>query len=273
MRNSASGPARRPKKALVARSRTQPPVLVNRLALVTGGAVRLGRAFALHLAGRGYDIALHYGSSSAAAEDTAREIRAIGRECRLFAFDFATEGDAGVLFERVADWRAPSLLINSASLYDQAPVAATGRELLEREFRVNLFAPFDLIRTMAARGGGQAINVLDNKIAFQQFQYAAYLLTKKSLAELTRLAALELAPGLRVNAVAPGVILPAEVRTQDYVGWRAQGIPLGRKGDTAEIMRAVDYLLENEFVTGQILVVDGGESLTNVGRNAAEFPE
>lgn len=245
---------------------------MSSIALVTGAAVRLGRGLALHLADRGYDIALHYGRSERAAEETAAEIRARGRECRLFAFDFLGSGDAAGLFETVSAWGRPELLINSASLYDQAPVIHTDRALLEREFAVNLFAPFDLIRAFARAGGrGQVINVLDNKIAFQQFQYAAYLLSKKALAELTKLAAVELGPWIRVNGLAPGVVLPAAERTADYVDWRARGIPLGRKGEVNEITRALDYLIDNEFVTGQILIVDGGESLTNVGRNAAEY--
>ena len=241
--------------------------------------MRLGRALALHLARRGFDIALHYGSSEEAAGATADEIRALGRACETFRFDFINEPDAGRLLERVTDWRRPDLLINSASVYDQAPILETDRALLERQFAVNLFAPFDLIRAFGTAKNGvapespprQVINILDNKIAFQQFEYAAYLLSKKTLTELTRIAAMELAPGVRVNGIAPGVILPAAVRTEDYLQWRARGIPLRRQGAPDNIGRALDYLLDNDFVTGQILVVDGGESLTNTGRNAAAF--
>ena len=241
--------------------------------------MRLGRALALHLARRGFDIALHYGSSEEAAGATADEIRALGRACETFRFDFINEPDAGRLLERVTDWRRPDLLINSASVYDQAPILETDRALLERQFAVNLFAPFDLIRAFGTAKNGvapespprQVINILDNNIAFQQFEYAAYLLSKKTLTELTRIAAMELAPGVRVNGIAPGVILPAAVRTEDYLQWRARGIPLQRQGAPDNIGRALDYLLDNDFVTGQILVVDGGESLTNTGRNAAAF--
>ncbi len=174
----------------------------------------------------------------------------------------------------MAAWRLPQLLINSASLYDQAPILSTNRSTLEREFAVNFFAPFDLIRAFAAtRQPGQVINILDNKIAFAQFQYAAYLLSKKALAELTRIAALEFAPVLRVNGIAPGVVLPARERSAGYLVWREQGIPLRRQGQISEITRGLDYLVQNEFLTGQILFIDGGESLGATGRNAADFSQ
>lgn len=116
---------------------------------------------------------------------------------------------------------------------------------------------------------GSVINIIDNKIAFNQYQYSAYLLSKKALAEMTKLAALELAPAVRVNGLAPGVVLPASVRTQKYIDWRIEGIPVKRQGNTNNITQALYYLLDNDFMCGQILTVDGGESLTNIGQNAA----
>ena len=89
------------------------------------------------------------------------------------------------------------------------------------------------------------------------------------MAEFTRLAAVELAPDVRVNGIAPGVVLPASVRSQDYIDWRIEGIPLKQQGQTDNIAQALQYLLTNDFVCGQILFVDGGESLTNTGQNFA----
>jgi NAD(P)-dependent dehydrogenase (short-subunit alcohol dehydrogenase family) len=242
-------------------------------ALVTGGAVRLGRAIALALAGAGYDIALHYGRSAEAAAETAAAIRALGASCHPLQLDLA---DAAALPGLVSQARTalPGLrvLVNSASAYTQATIGATTAEIFDQQLAVNLRAPFFLTQAFAQQvGQGHVINVIDNKVAFNQHQYAAYLLAKKSLAELTRMAAVEFAPGVQVNAVAPGVVLPAGTRSPEYIAWRVSGIPLRRQGTTDDITGAILYLLGSPFVTGQILTVDGGEALTNVGQNAAQF--
>jgi pteridine reductase len=246
---------------------------VRPAALVTGGAVRLGRALALALAADGYDIALHYGRSAAAAEQTAAEIRANGVECRLFAHDLAdTAGLAGLMTAVRAAFPRLNLLINSASAYGQAPIGLTTAELFDQQFAVNLRAPFFLTQAFAQQvGAGQVINILDNKIGFNQFQYAAYLLSKKALAEFTRMAALEFAPALRINGIAPGVVLPAGTRSAAYVAWRIEGIPLRRQGDVEDITAALRYLIGASFVSGQILTVDGGEAGAQIGRNAADY--
>lgn len=244
-------------------------------ALVTGGAVRLGRAIALALAAAGYDIALHYGRSAEAAAQTAEAIRALGVGCQTFAADLA---DAAALpgLVAAAHQAYPRLraLVNSASAYTQATIGATTAEIFDQQLAVNLRAPFFLTQAFARQvERGHVVNILDNKIAFNQHEYAAYLLAKKTLAEFTRMAALEFAPHLAVNGVAPGVVMPATTRSEEYVAWRIGGIPLRRQGTTADITGAILYLLGSDFVTGQILLVDGGESLTNVGQNAAQFDQ
>ncbi|MEI7769555.1 MAG: SDR family oxidoreductase [Chloroflexales bacterium] len=249
------------------------PPAARPAALVTGGAVRLGRAIALALAGAGYDIALHYGRSVAAAAETAGAIRALGAVCHPLQLDLA---DAAALPGLVAQARAalPNLrvLVNSASAYAQATISATTAEIFDQQLAVNLRAPFFLTQAFAQQvGQGHVINVIDNKVAFNQYQYAAYLLAKKALAEFTRMAAVELAPGVQVNGVAPGVVLPADTRSPAYIAWRVSGIPLRRQGSADDITAAIRYLLGSPFVTGQILTVDGGEALTNVGQNAAQF--
>lgn len=242
-------------------------------ALVTGGAVRLGRAIALALAGAGYDIALHYGRSSEAAAETAEAIRALGVDCHPLALDLAdVAGLAGLVARARGALPGLCVLVNSASAYGQATIGATTAEIFDQQLGVNLRAPFFLIQAFAQQvGQGQVINIIDNKVAFNQFQYAAYLLAKKALAELTRMAAIEFAPGLRVNGVAPGVVLPAGTRSEEYIAWRVSGIPLRRQGATDDITGAILFLLGSPFITGQILTVDGGESLSNVGQNAAQF--
>ena len=242
-------------------------------ALVTGGAVRLGRAIALDLAAVGYDIVLHYGHSAAAANETAEAIRALGRACHPVQQDLTAAEALPTLIARAREaLPGLSILINSASAYQQAPIATTTVALFDQQLAVNLRAPFFLTQAFAQQvGQGQVINIIDNKIAFNQFQYAAYLLAKQALADFTRMAAVEFAPGLRVNGVAPGVVLPAVTRSAEYIAWRIAGIPVQRQGKTEDVTHAVRYLLAAPFVTGQILTVDGGESLTNIGQNAAQF--
>jgi NAD(P)-dependent dehydrogenase (short-subunit alcohol dehydrogenase family) len=242
-------------------------------ALVTGGAVRLGKVFSKSLADAGYNLAIHYNSSSDEALQTAQEIRQAGVECEIFQFDLSRSNSIDELITHVYT-RFPDLnvLINSASVYDQAMMMDTSVDIFEKQFRVNLMGPYFLTKAFAQQcKAGAVINIIDNKIAFNQYQYSAYLLSKKSLAEFTKLAALELAPHIRVNGLAPGVVLPASVRTQDYIDWRVKGIPVQRQGTTDNITQALHYLLDNDFVCGQILTVDGGESLTNIGQNAANY--
>ncbi len=242
-------------------------------ALVTGGAIRLGRGFAIGLAQLGYNIAIHYNQSHLAAEATLEEIRSFGVQCQGFQADFTKETDLKPIIAAVGD-RFPDLnvLINSASVYESASLTETTPQLFDQQFTVNLRTPYFLTKAFAQFcQSGNIINIIDNKIAFNQYHYCAYLLSKKALAELTKLAAMELAPQIRVNGIAPGVTLFPTTRTEDYRAWRIRGIPLQRQGKIDYLLHALKYILENEFVTGQILTIDGGESLTNIGKNSDNY--
>lgn len=242
-------------------------------ALVTGGAIRLGKVFTMALAGMGYRLAIHYNESSEQAELLKGELEALGVENEIFQFDFNQTDDVSELvIDAKARFPDINVLVNSASVYEQANMMNTSQAMLEKQFKVNFVAPYCLIKAFAQQcKSGNVINIIDNKIAFNQYQYSAYLLSKKTLTELTKLAALELAPDIRVNGLAPGVVLPANDRTADYIDWRVQGIPLKRQGKAENISGALQYILQNDFVCGQILMVDGGESLTNVGQNLSSF--
>jgi 2-amino-4-hydroxy-6-hydroxymethyldihydropteridine diphosphokinase len=247
----------------------------RKAALVTGGAVRLGKEIALTLARAGYDIALHYNESAQAAERTAELCRAAGSRCEAFRADFSDLDSLPGLMDDVAS-RFPhlDLLLNSASVYESGAIAETSPALLDRQWRVNFAAPFMLMKAFHRRiGDGAIVNVLDNKIAFNQFQYAAYLTSKKALAEATKMAALEFAPRIRVNGIAPGVILPAPTRDAAYLAWRKEAIPAGRLGDPDRLCQGLMALVSNDFINGQILFVDGGESASFTGRNAPSFAE
>ena len=238
-------------------------------ALVTGSAIRLGKSIAMALAKNNYDIAIHYNSSQESAEKTAQEIRELGVECDIFQQDLRNIAGLEGLVQRVQD-RFPnfSILVNSASAYDQATISGTSSDLFDAQMIINFKAPFFLSQAFASLcKKGNIINIIDNKVGFNQFHYAAYLLSKKSLAEFTKMAAIEFSPQIRVNGIAPGVIMPGETRTAEYIEWRARQIPLKVTGDSENITKAIHYILDNDFVTGQILTVDGGENTAFVGPN------
>ena len=245
----------------------------RKAALVTGGAIRVGRHFAETLADLGYDVAIHYNSSSGSADEVVAGIRARGVACEAFQFDFLAEDDPSPLIDRVVEtFPRLEVLVNCASIYNAAPITDTSAQMLKTEFQVNFFVPYLLSGAFARRvESGNIVNILDNKIAFQQYQYGAYLSAKKALADLTRMSAMELAPRIRVNGIAPGVIMPGVTRTDDYIAWRVQGIPLKRQGAVEELGKALRYILDNEYITGQHLYVDGGESLFHIGQNAEVY--
>jgi len=232
-------------------------------ALVTGGAKRIGKCIAFALAEAGFDIALHYKTSKSDAEETASQIRKLGRQCNLFRCDLTNDDELNSLIPNVKE-SLPSLnlLINNASLFDKATIKDTSIEIFDRQFAANIRAPFFLMKQFALScQAGQIINLLDARISQPDFNYAAYTLSKKTLADLTKMAAVEFAPGIRVNGVAPGIILPPADESIDYLDRKSKNIPLQRKGDAEDIANAVHFLVENDYITGQIIFVDGGENL------------
>ena len=161
------------------------------------------------------------------------------------------------------DFPGLELLVNNASIFERATIKDTDEEFLQRHFDINFKAPFFLMRDFASLSvkGGHIINIVDTRLAKAGTSYAAYLLSKKALSELTRMAAVEFAPGIRVNAIAPGLILPPEGEGEAYIEELAKRLPLRKRGDTKDVIRAVNYFMESEFVTGEILFIDGGEHL------------
>ncbi|MCE5272378.1 SDR family oxidoreductase [bacterium] len=235
----------------------------GRAALVTGGARRIGQAIALSLAALGYDIALHYRSSREEAERTAEQVRTLGVSCSLLRADLSRRAETRSLISKARKaFPELSVLVNNASIFRRGPIAETTESLLDEHLEVNFIAPFLLTRDFAAScTSGVVINLLDTRVAASGSIYAAYTLSKKALAELTRLAAVEFAPAVRVNAVAPGLILPPEGEGPEYLERLALKAPLGCVGSLEAVTSAVVYLLQNDYVTGQVLFVDGGESL------------
>lgn len=235
----------------------------RKVVLVTGGARRIGGAICRTLGRSGYSIALHYGTSSAAAEQTAGRIHEDGGICATFACDLAdvraTENLVPCVLE---EFGRLDVLINSVSIFEKSSLEEGSLEIWDRHFAVNLKAPYILMRSFAHWAKeGNIINMLDTHIVRNKTSHAAYLLSKKTLAELTKLAAVEFAPRIRVNAVAPGLILPPASQKTHYLDRLAKQVPLRRKGSVGHITHAISFLLENDYVTGQVIYEDGGEHL------------
>ena len=232
-------------------------------ALVTGGAKRIGRAISLALARKGYDLAVHYHTSAAEAEELATEIRALGRQCELLECDLADREAVAGLMERVlAALPHCDVLVNNASIFPAGDFLGSDDALLDRVFEVNFRAPLSLCRQFAAgRQRGQIINLLDTQITRPFTSHFAYSLSKKALASLTRMAARALAPDIRVNGVCPGLIVPPAGADAAEMDSLAARVPMKRTGSPEAVAAAVISLLEADYVTGQVLFVDGGQHL------------
>ncbi|MCK5759896.1 MAG: SDR family oxidoreductase [Candidatus Delongbacteria bacterium] len=236
---------------------------MRKAVLITGAAKRIGAEIAIELARSGYDIALHYNFSEEEALEAQSMIRKIGVDCRLFKGDLKDKVYLSELIKAVySSFPNLSVLINNASIFKRASILDTKFELFEELVDVNLKAPYFLIKEFASVcESGNIINILDTKITKNQNVYAAYILTKKALSELTKIAAVEFAPRIRVNGICPGLILPAINESEEYIERLEKKILLQRRGDPKNISSTVKFLLENDFITGEIIQVDGGESL------------
>jgi len=239
-------------------------MLAGQVALVTGGALRLGRAIAEGLAADGADVVIHYGASSEAAEGLAEQLRARGGRAFIVQADLAVGQEVEGLVQRaVALAGRMDLLVNNASVFPPGDLAALRPSELTQNLQVNAWAPLMLSRELAGFGRpAQVVNLLDARIASSADpDHVAYYLSKRMLADLTRLLALELAPGIRVNGVAPGAVLAPADAAPGYLEGLAAGLPLRRTGGSADIVRAVRFLVQSPFVTGQVIFVDGGQHL------------
>ncbi len=247
--------------------------LRHRIALVTGAAHRVGRAIALALARRGASVVLHFGSSRAAAEATASEIAELGVEAWPLQADLAEPAAIAELFAAVrAQVGRLDVLVNSAASFERRPLTEISAADWDRVHAVNLRAPFLCIREAAPllrespRPHGEKaliVNIVDLSGMHPWVGYAHHGTAKAGLVHLTKVAACELGPEIRVNAVAPGAVLPHPGRPSDDPEFFAIGprLPVGRVGEPADIGAAVVFLAENEFTSGVVLPIDGGESL------------
>jgi NAD(P)-dependent dehydrogenase (short-subunit alcohol dehydrogenase family) len=165
------------------------------------------------------------------------------------------------------DFGPLTLLVNNASVFEPSRIVETEKDLLLRQFSVNFFAPFVLTQSFARKvANGQVINIVDTKIVTNETSHAAYLLSKKVLAEFTGMAALDFAPGIRVNAIAPGPVLPASGSDKNHFQKVVEQTPLGERVHVESVLLALGFLIDSINVTGQVIYVDSGSHL-NDGNN------
>lgn len=249
---------------------------MQKRALVTGAAQRLGCAMALYLAGRGFDVAVHYAGSVGAAADVVAEITAMGRRATALQADLLDEAAAVALVPRaIAALGGPlTCLVNNASIFEHDTLASATAEGWQRHMGSNLRAPFVLTQGFAAQAPAPVtdrqgepvaqavvVNMIDQRVLKLTPEFMTYTLAKMGLWALTRTAAQALAPGVRVNAIAPGPTLQGARQSADHFARQRAACVLKRGADPDDICAALGYLLDAKAVTGQLLCVDGGQHL------------
>lgn len=235
----------------------------SRIALITGAAKRIGNELALHLAKQGWNLAIHYNSSKAEAMALRDYLKAIypKQVFKVFCCDLSDKPES-LISEVQKEFGQIDLLLNNASVYNPGSIKETPIELLDEQMSVNFKAPFILMRDYANLcKKGIIINFLDTRITKFASDYAAYSLSKVALSHLTQMGALEFGPNIRVNGIAPGSTIAPLGADSDYLESRASRTPMKEPGGIQPILKTVDYILDNTYLTGQILYCDGGEQL------------
>ena len=245
-------------------------------ALVTGAAKRLGRAMALYLAERGYDVAVHYAGSATEAEAVAEDIRSKGRKAVTVQADLTVEADMQSLVPRATEALGAPLevLINNASIFEYDTLESATRTSWDRHLESNLRAPFVLTQAFAAqapdaeidaagepRARALIINMIDQRVRKLTPEFMTYTLAKTALWTLTQTSAQGLAPHVRVNAIGPGPTLQGARQTADHFARQRAATIMGRGAGPDDIIGALGYFLDAKAVTGQLLCVDGGQHL------------
>jgi NAD(P)-dependent dehydrogenase (short-subunit alcohol dehydrogenase family) len=252
-----------------------PPARTQRaaaVALVTGGARRIGRAIALELARDGWDVAVHYDRSRADALATVRDIEALGRRAIAVRQDLAVDKGLAALVAQVARGLGPvTCLVNNASAFELDGVDDFRGTRFDRLMRINCAAPIRLALALRAQlpaaASGVVINLLDQKLWNPNPDFLSYTLSKAALKEATTLLAQALAPRVRVVGVAPGLSAPSYLQTPARFARTHRLSPLGRSSTPEEIASACAFLARARAVTGTTLLVDGGQHLIPLARD------
>lgn len=245
-------------------------------ALVTGAGARLGQAMAIHLAVRGHDVAVHYATSRAGAEETAAAIHAHGRRAALLQADLLSETEVTDLLPRAAEALGGpiTVLVNNASIFEYDNLQTATRTSWDRHIESNLRAPFVLTQALAAQipdplidangepvAQGLVVNMIDQRVLKLTPEFTSYTIAKMGLWALTRTSAQGLAPRVRVNAIGPGPTLKGARQSPAHFSAQRAATILKRGSDAEDICAALGYLLDAKSVTGQLICPDGGQHL------------
>lgn len=236
----------------------------SKFALVSGGAHRVGKVIAQHLAQMGFNIGIHYGHSEAEAAQTRREIEANGRTAELYCADLQDPEAIEKMFSEIAKKRqAIDVLVNSAAIMPRSDLLQIDWQAWDHMLNVNLRAPW-LVSVQAARlmrNGGLILNISDAGAGLHWTGYGAYAISKQGLNELTCLLAKQLAPKIRVCGIAPGLLLKPEAMPEVEWAKLAAKVPMQSAGDMASLLATIDLLITNGYITGETITLNGGASL------------
>ncbi len=246
--------------------------LRGKTALITGAGKRIGREIAITLAAEGANIVIHYNTSAEEAQNLQEELASRGSKAWVIKADLAKAEEYESLVARARECAGGALdfLINSASVFPPSTLETVSLKDITTPLELNAWAPFVLSRDFArsvaqgkSAGGasGAIVNLLDTRVGGYDWNHVGYILSKHALWVLTRMCAVAFAPRVTVNGIAPGLILPPPGRDESYLEGLVSTVPLKRHGGPKDIAEAVVYLLKSDFITGEVIHVDGGRHL------------
>ncbi len=237
--------------------------LVGRTALITGAGVRIGRAAALALADEGANIIVHYNTSRDEAEQLVKDVKHLNVNAWSIQADFNKPEEYQSLIERAIDTAGHlDILVNNASIFPVEKIDNLTFQGLMKNIEINSWVPFILSQEFKKRiGTGHIVNLEDSRVSGFDLSHVGYILSKHVLAAFTRMMALEYAPDIMVNAVRPGLILPPPDKDKSYLDRLVGSVPLKKHGEPEDIADAIVFLVRSNFITGEVIYVDGGRHL------------
>ncbi len=238
----------------------------GKTALVTGAAQRIGRAIALALAQAGINVVVHFNTSVKQAEDTVAEALHAGVNAWKVQADLSVTHEAERLIAEAHKKAGPiDFLINNASVFPETGLDDVHPDELYTTLQINAVAPLILSRHFKRQTvTGAIINILDNRINRIDTGHVSYQLSKNMLFTLTQMMAIEYAPGIRVNGIAPGIILPPAGKAEKFTNKHSSHTLLQRQGEVKNITDTVLFLLSNTFITGEVIYIEGGQNLKDL---------
>lgn len=243
--------------------------IAGKTALITGGARRVGRAIAIALANAGVNVVINYNRSASEAEELVELIKKMGPKAWAIQADLSVQtGLEGLIDKTIQTAESLDILINNASIFPESTFSTLTLDDIITSIRNDAWPPFELGRRFASvKEKGHIVNLLDSRIVGYDWKHVGYHAAKHMLELFTRMMAIQLAPNFAVNAIAPGLILPPEGKDESYLEALKNELPLKRIGSPEQVADAVLYLVSSEFITGQVIFVDGGRHLngTNPG--------